>query len=98
LANAIKYSSKKPLCIIEVGSTTTNHEIVYYIKDNGAGFNMEYYNKLFGVFARLHTVRDFEGTGIGLAIVKRIITSHGGRIWAEGIVNEGATFYFTTGN
>ena len=95
IGNSIKYSGKKELPIIEIGYYLKNNETVYYVKDNGAGFNMEYYNKLFGVFQRLHSEKDFEGTGVGLSIVHRIITKHGGNIWAEGKVNEGATFYFS---
>ena len=95
LSNAIKYSDKKESPEVEVGATETEHETTYYVKDNGAGFDMKYVDKLFGVFQRLHANSEFEGTGIGLAIVQRIITRHGGRIWADAKVNEGATFYFT---
>jgi signal transduction histidine kinase len=95
ISNAIKYSKLKEKTIIEIGSENNDGEIVYYIKDNGAGFDMRYANKLFDIFQRLHSDEEFEGTGIGLAIVKRIIFKHGGRIWADGKVNEGAIFYFT---
>lgn len=95
ISNGIKYSSKKEKPVVEIGSNKEDGKTVYYVKDNGAGFNMEYRNKLFGVFQRLHGAREFEGLGIGLAIVKRIINSHEGNVWAEGAVNEGATFYFT---
>jgi PAS domain S-box-containing protein len=95
ISNAVKYSAKKNNPQVEIGSFKENGEIIFYVKDNGAGFDMEYSNKLFGVFQRLHSESEFEGTGIGLAIIQRIITRHGGRVWAEGRVNEGATFYFS---
>jgi len=95
LSNAIKYSSKKENPVIEIGSKEINNKTVYYIKDNGSGFNMMYYNKLFGIFQRLHDASEFEGTGVGLAIVKRIILRHNGKIWAESELGKGATFYFT---
>ncbi len=98
ITNAIKYSSKREKPVIEVGHFIDGNEgCVYYVKDNGVGFDMSYYDKLFGVFQRLHSAEDFEGTGIGLAIVHRIITKHGGKIWAEGKPEGGATFYFTCG-
>lgn len=94
ISNAVKYSGKKQSCRIEVGFTETPFEIIYFLRDNGAGFNMEFADKLFGVFQRLHSPSQFDGTGVGLAIVKRIITRLEGRVWATGKVNEGATFYF----
>ena len=95
VSNAIKYSKHKETAIIEIGSEMKAGEIIYHIKDNGAGFDMRYADKLFGVFQRLHSDEEFEGTGVGLALVQRIVLKHGGRIWGEGKVNHGATFYFT---
>ena len=97
ISNGIKYSAKKDEPVVEVGSKGENGSVVYYVKDNGSGFDMLYYDKLFGVFQRLHG-DEFEGTGVGLALVKRIITRHGGKIWAEAKLNEGACFYFTLNN
>ena len=93
-SNAFKYSNKKRNPQVEIGSYREGNEIIYYVKDNGVGFDMEYANKLFGVFQRLHDPTEYQGIGVGLAIVKRIITRHGGRVWAEGKESEGATFYF----
>ena len=95
IANAWKYTQKSTPACIEIGSIQKDGQVVYYVRDNGAGFNMHFASKLFGAFQRLHTDKEFEGTGIGLAIVHRIISRHGGNIWAEGAVNQGATFYFT---
>jgi signal transduction histidine kinase len=95
ISNAIKYSSKKSEPIIEINSEEKNGEIIFTVKDNGAGFDMQYADKLFGVFQRLHSQEEFDGTGVGLAIVHRIISKHKGKIWAEGKVDEGASFYFS---
>ena len=95
LSNAIKFSSKQSKPRIEISSSINEKEIIFSIKDNGVGFDMKYVNKLFGVFQRLHSTDEFEGTGVGLATVHRIITKHGGNVWAESFLNEGATFYFS---
>jgi signal transduction histidine kinase len=95
VSNAIKYSGKKTKAIIEIGCYRNQNHPVYFVKDNGEGFDMQYYDKLFGVFQRLHSYEEFEGTGVGLAIAQRIILKHHGRIWAESRLNEGAVFYFS---
>jgi PAS domain S-box-containing protein len=95
LSNAIKYSSKKESPVVEISSEIVNQEVIYCISDNGVGFDMEYIHKLFGVFERLHSNDEFSGTGVGLAIVKRIIEKHHGRIWATGKIEQGASFYFS---
>jgi light-regulated signal transduction histidine kinase (bacteriophytochrome) len=98
ISNAIKYSKNKPKTKIEIGAYEKDNLIVYYIKDNGAGFDMQYYDKLFGVFQRLHSPEEFEGTGIGLAIVQKIVSRHNGTVWAESKLNEGTSFYFSLPN
>ncbi|NEN24393.1 GHKL domain-containing protein [Cryomorpha ignava] len=95
LSNAIKYSSKKENPLIEIKSERKNGELIYSISDNGVGFDMHYVNKLFGVFQRLHSDDEFSGTGVGLAIVQRIIQKHDGKVWAEGKEDEGANFFFS---
>jgi light-regulated signal transduction histidine kinase (bacteriophytochrome) len=95
LSNAVKFSKHKEKTIIEIGSYKKDNLVVYYVKDNGAGFDMQYYDKLFGIFQRLHSQEEFEGTGIGLAIVQKIVNRHNGTVWAESAIDIGSGFYFS---
>ena len=95
VANALKYSSKSAQPRVEIGGRANGSAVEYWIRDNGAGFDARYAHKLFGVFQRLHREDEFEGTGVGLAIVQRVVARHGGRVWGEGAVGEGACFRFT---
>jgi PAS domain S-box-containing protein len=98
VSNAVKFTAQRKKAEIEIGCLTDRSPTVYYVKDNGVGFNMKYYSRLFGVFERLHRREDFDGTGIGLAIVQKIVQRHGGSVWADAVVDHGATFYFTLSN
>lgn len=95
ISNAVKYSSKKEHPVVTVGFKKTDTNITFFVKDNGAGFDMKNQSRLFGAFQRLHGTSEFEGTGVGLLLVKKIIERHGGQVWAEGEVDKGATFYFS---
>jgi light-regulated signal transduction histidine kinase (bacteriophytochrome) len=94
ISNAVKYTRKRTAALIEIGCTRVNGIDTFFIRDNGTGFDMRFADKLFGVFQRFHRAEDYEGTGVGLAIVQRIVRRHGGKVWAEAAVDQGATFFF----
>jgi light-regulated signal transduction histidine kinase (bacteriophytochrome) len=97
LSNAVKYTRPRQKAVIEIGQMVADGQLVIYVRDNGVGFNMKYADRLFGVFQRLHRAEEFEGAGVGLATVQRIIRKHNGRVWAESAADAGATFFFTLG-
>jgi light-regulated signal transduction histidine kinase (bacteriophytochrome) len=97
LSNAVKYTRPRKKAVIEIGQMVADGQLAIYVRDNGVGFNMKYADRLFGVFQRLHRAEEFEGAGVGLATVLRIIRKHNGRVWAEAVLNGGATFFFTLG-
>jgi light-regulated signal transduction histidine kinase (bacteriophytochrome) len=97
LSNAVKYTRPRKKAVIEIGQMVVDGQLTIYVRDNGVGFNMKYADRLFGVFQRLHRAEEFEGAGVGLATVQRIIRKHNGRVWAEAVLDGGATFFFTLG-